>query len=85
MSILEKLKSQIEHLCVLFKMFLQFPLLKICTITDRALAKLFVYMNWLSMLLQNEFSRKMLVTTLACFVTSYPHENNWHVFPKCLY
>ena len=84
MSILEKLKSQIEHLCVLFKMFLQFPLLKICMITVRALVQFIVYMNWFSMLLQNEFFRKILVKILACFVTSCPDEDNWHDFPKCL-
>ena len=75
-SILEKLKLQIEHLCVLFKMFLQFPLLRICMITVRALVHLFVCMSWFSMLLQIDFFRKLLVTILACFVTSCPHENN---------
>ena len=82
---LEQLKSQIEHLCVLFKVLLQFPFLRTCIITDRALLQLFVYMNWFSMLFQIDFFRKLLVTILACFVTSCPHENNWHVFPKCLF
>ena len=59
--------------------------LRICIITDRALLQLFVYMNWFSMLFQIDFFRKLLVTILACFVTSCPHENNWHVFPKCLF
>ena len=53
-------------------------------ITVRALVQLFVYMNWFSMLFQNEFFRKLFVTILACFATSCPHENNWHVFHKCL-
>ena len=85
MSILEKLKLQIEHLCVLFKMFLQLPLLRICMIAVRALVHLFVCMSWFSMLLQIDFFRKLLVIILTCFVTSCPHENNWHVFPKCLF
>ena len=30
--------------------------------------------------LLNYFFRRIIVTTLACFLTSCPHENNWHVF-----
>ena len=28
---------------------------------------------------------KIIITTLECFVTSFPHVNNWHVFPRCLF
>ena len=42
-------------------------------------------MNWFSMLFQIAFFRKVLVTILLCFVTSCHHENDWHVFPKCLF
>ena len=38
------------------------------------------YMYWFSMLFQTDF-----FTTLVCFVTKCLHENNCHVFPKCLF
>ena len=46
---------------------------------------MFLYMNWFSMLFQIDFFRKITVKMLACFLTSCPHENDWHVCPKCLF
>ena len=68
-----------------FKMFLHFTFLRITMITDRTVVQSFLHMNWLSMFFQIDFFIKIIVTTLACFVTSCPHENNWHVFSKCLF
>ena len=31
-----------------------------------------------------DFLRKNIITTLACFVTSFPYQNDWHVFSKFL-
>ena len=66
-------------------MFLQFTFFRITIITDRAVVQSFLYMNWFSMLFQIDFFRRIIVTTLACFVTCCPHENDWHVFHKYLF
>ena len=42
-------------------------------------------MNWFNILFQIDIFRKIIFTTLACFVISIPNENNWHMFPKCLF
>ena len=42
-------------------------------------------MNWFSMLFLMDSFRKITVTILRCFVTSFFHENDWHVFPKYLF
>ena len=68
-----------------FLMFLHFTFLRITMITDRAVVQSFLCMNWLSRIFQNDSFRKIIVTNLACFVTSCPHENNWHVFSNCLF
>ena len=43
------------------------------------------YKNWFRMIFQIDFFRKIIVTTLSCLVTSFPHKNDWHVFLKCLF
>ena len=63
-----------------FKVFSHFSFLRITMITDRAVVQYFLYMNWFSMLFGIEFFGRIIFTTCACFLTSCPHENNWHVF-----
>ena len=58
---------------------------RLSLITNGAPLQLFLQMNWFNILFQIDIFRKIIFTTLACFVISCPHENNWHVFPKCLF
>ena len=67
-----------------FKMFLQLTFfLKEHAHRDGSFSTFF-NMNWFSIIFQIDFFRKIIVTILSCFLTSCHHENDWHVFPKCL-
>ena len=83
MSILEKLKSQIEQLLDLsFESInsrcFKFQFYENRHINRELLLQSFLYMNWFSMIFKIDSFRKKSVTTSACFVTSCPHD-------KCLY
>ena len=89
MSVLEKLKSQFEQLCGIFFEWTDSRCSYNSLFSEKALSQIEILFNfsiyWCSMLLQIDFFRKVMVTILACFLTSCSHENDWNVFPKCLF
>ena len=78
-----------ENYCQVFKecLFQKTEKLKSHTGQDsRCFYNLEIFFNlFYRMIFQIDFFRKIIVTTLSCLVTSCPHKNDWHVFPKGIF